>query len=400
MQVNSTPLDPDKHLTSARLEGRASRLVALRRASERTVKEVWNRLRRSPHAVALGVIVTSFAALYAAAGVVEHMGFRTALYDLGIYDQALRAYAHFSMPHVPILGVSSADDPGTLHWADHFTPILVALAPLYWIHDGPATLLIAHGALFASAIVPIWLFARRGLGTFEAYVLAVAFGLSWPIQEAVWFPFHQVAFAAPLIGLLLERYQAGALRHMTWLAALLLTIREDLGLLISALGLLLVLRKHRRLGLALGVGGIFATWLITAWFIPLCGGSPHRDCSYWHLAKNPLELLFYLIKHPLAALEHMLTPAEKVRTLLWLLAPLAFIPCRSPLLLLAAPLLAVRFLSSTEAHWTTQYHYNAFLVPILFCAGIDGQSRCRCCRSESGSARSSLGLFGRSVSSP
>jgi uncharacterized membrane protein len=329
-------------------------------------------VRQDPHPWVLGALVVAFAALYTIAGFVEHRAYRTALYDLGIYDQAMQGFARSGLPHVPIFGVRSADDAGLLHWTDHFTPILVVLTPFYWIHRGPETLLVAHGVLFAVALIPLWSFTRAALGVVPAYLVVIAHALSWQIQQAVWFPFHQVAFAVPLIAFLLERYQTGDYRRAAWIACSLLLVREDLGLLVSAFGVLLLFKGARRLGLGLAFGGLLATWLITALIMPLLGGSPRRNWTYWYFGNNPLELVWTVVRSPLASLEYMLTPAEKVRTLLWLFAPLLFLSLRSRLVLLALPLLAVRMMSTQPHHWSLAYHYNAFVAPILFFAAVDG----------------------------
>jgi uncharacterized membrane protein len=317
-----------------------------------------------------------FATLYSIMGMIDHLAYRTAALDLSIYDQALQGYASFALPRVPVLGIADANELGPIHWSDHFTPILALLTPFYWVHRGPQTLLVAQGILFALAIPFIWIFARRALGTCTAaYAMAGAYALSWPVQQAIAFPFHQVAFAAPLMAIMLERYQAGRLRQAALASLCLLGIREDLGLVVSALGFLVLLKGERRLGVAMMVGGIVATWALTSLVIPLVGGSPRRNWSFEHFGSNPLQLLFAVLRSPLETIEYALSPPTKVRTLLWLFAPTLFLAWRSRLFLLALPLLAIRFLSSREHHWSMHYHYNAFVVVIICCAAIDTASR-------------------------
>src|SRR4051812_43723766 len=61
--------------------------------------------------------------------------------DLGIFDQAMRAYAHFDAPTVPVKA------PGFDILGDHFHPLVAILAPLYWVWDDPVMLLIAQTVL-------------------------------------------------------------------------------------------------------------------------------------------------------------------------------------------------------------------------------------------------------------
>src|SRR5512139_504088 len=106
-------------------------------------------LRRRRHAVAVGLLTLMTTAFYAAYLVTRFKSLDYGLLDLGIYDQAVREYSHFHAPHSPVVALPSADSPGLSQLSDHFTPILALIAPLYWIHDSPVTLLIAGGALIA-----------------------------------------------------------------------------------------------------------------------------------------------------------------------------------------------------------------------------------------------------------
>lgn len=68
-----------------------------------------------------GLMAVSFA-VYSIFSIERHQQFGTAGYDLGIFDQAVRAYSHFQAPIVPLKGV------GYNIFGDHFHPI-IALVP-------------------------------------------------------------------------------------------------------------------------------------------------------------------------------------------------------------------------------------------------------------------------------
>jgi uncharacterized membrane protein len=332
-------------------------------------------LSRRINVAAVALITIGFATLYSVYSLVKHAHFKTGLLDLGIFDQTIRSWAHFHLPHSPIVGMASPTDLGRLQWSDHFTPILATLAPLYWIYDNPQTLLVAQGMLFAAAIPALWLFTRRSLGVLPAYCVAIAYGLSWTIQDSLLFPFHEVAFAVPIMAWMLERFQAGKYRQAALVSLLLLLVKEDMGLVIGVFGAYLIVRGARKWGLALLIGGPLGTLIITQVIIPLSGGSPKRNWSYDQFGHSPSAVAKYFAHNPIGVAEYALTPGIKIHTLLWLLAPLFFFALRSPIILLAVPLIAERFLSNNELYWGTGYHYNAFLIVILFCASVDGVRR-------------------------
>jgi uncharacterized membrane protein len=153
---------------------------------------------RRQRAVLAGTAAVIFAA-YTTYAFARHAKYETTGFDLGIFDQVVRAYAHFHAPISPLKGM------GYNILGDHFHPILVLLVPLYWIWADPRMLLAAQAALFAVSILPVASFARRRFGGRAALVVAACYGLSWPLQRAVHFDFHEIAFAVPLIALVVER---------------------------------------------------------------------------------------------------------------------------------------------------------------------------------------------------
>ena len=155
--------------------------------------------------------------------------FLASTFDLVIFDQGVRGYAHFAAPTSIARGVSDGEGAHFLLLADHWSPVLVLFAPLYWSHDSPATLLMAQGMLFALAIPPLWAYTRRQLGSGAAYLVCVAYALSLPVMEAVIFDFHEVAFVPVLTAVMVERFDAGRRWHAILAAAALLLVKEDMG---------------------------------------------------------------------------------------------------------------------------------------------------------------------------
>ncbi len=180
---------------------------------------------------------------------------------------------------------------------DHWSPILALLAPLYWINDGPFSLIFAQGLLFALAVPPLWLFARRRLGAVAAYLVSVAYVVSWPIAQAVEFDFHEVAFAPVLIAWMVERHDAGRTRTALVMGGLLLLTKEDMGLVVAGFGLCLLARGAFRSGALLVAGGVAAVLVATKVLIPFFGG---RDGFYWRyedLGDGPASALVHVLTH-------------------------------------------------------------------------------------------------------
>jgi uncharacterized membrane protein len=340
------------------------------------------------HAGGVAALTALIAVIYSGYSLVLYGTFRELSYDLVTFDQGIRSYAHFHLGISIIKGVHNGVGPHFSILGDHFSPILVTLAPLYWIHDGPQTLLVAQAVLFALAIPPLWIFTRRAFGgsgwkaTTAAYLICVAYGLSWPLAAAAAFAFHEVAFAPVLTAIALERFQAGRRRSALIALAGLLLVKEDMGLLVAGIGVYLAVsltpsvRRQRLIGIALVVGGLAYTAFATYVLIPAFGGQAGYYWAYANLGNNVPQVIGHIVRHPMGSLQRMFRPPVKLHTMKWLVAVFCFLPLLSPLVVAALPLLAERMLNSKYPNWwLAHFHYNAYLVVILVCAAVDGAAR-------------------------
>jgi uncharacterized membrane protein len=314
---------------------------------------------------------------YAGCSLLRAAHVQTAAYDLGIFTQAVRAYAHVNAPMVPIKG------PGFNLLGDHFSPALAALAPAYWIWPSPLMLLVAQAALLAGSAVPVTGLAVRRLGTGAGLALGAGYGLSWGLQGAVAFDFHEVALGVPLLALALV-----ALAERRWWpafgwAAPLVLVKEDLGITVLAVGGYLLLRRQWRPGAAavgLGAGAFLLTTLVV---IPRLDHAFHTYRYWGVVTSGPAntggapglgDVWHLLLRLPAEAV----TPAGKPALVLWVFAVTGFLALRSPLALIALPTLLWRLVSANPLYWSTgQVHYNAILMPIVFVALVDALTSMR-----------------------
>ena len=338
---------------------------------------------------ALGVVALAAVAfgVHLAIAWQQYRRFQVGSYDLVIFDQAVRGYAGLSAPISLVKGVHNDFGRDFSVLGDHFSPALALLAPLYWIWADPRMLLVAQAALFSLAVPVVWVFARRVLGVPAAYLVAAAFGLGWPLLTASAVGFHEVAFAVPLIAVMLERAQAGRYRQAAMAAVALLFVKEDLGLVVAAFGVLLLVRAARSpagrggrrpgraLGAVLAAGGLAASALAVGVVIPHFGG---RSGYYWNydaLGPDAPSALWFVLQNPLETVQLAFTPEAKLETVLRLVLSAGLLCLLSPVMLLALPLLAERLLSSNPNVWTAGHHYDAFLAPILICAAVEVAGR-------------------------
>ncbi|MEU5719543.1 DUF2079 domain-containing protein [Streptomyces sp. NPDC020403] len=322
----------------------------------------------APHPVPPGPYVITavlLCAVYFLYSWLRYSHFHSPSWDLGIFEQEVRAYAALKAPVVDIKG------PGYLILGDHFSPVVALLVPLYWIWPSALALLLAQAALFAASAVVVGRTAQQVLGGRSGLCVTVAYGLSWGLQEAVKADFHEIAFAVPLIALvcralLMERWRAAVL----WSLPLVL-VKEDLGITVAVVGALLAVYGRRLQGFLLAAFGVFAFALTVLVLIPAASSAGTYD--YWKKIEQNGERQVSPLDSVLGALDS----SVKIEMLVFLVGVTAFMALRSPLILLVLPTLGWRLLSQDSNHWGMAWHYSAILMPVVFLAMADGVRRSR-----------------------
>jgi uncharacterized membrane protein len=315
------------------------------------------------------VLALVFAGLYATISVARFQRMAVRSFDLGIFEQAIRHYAHLQAPIVDLEGA------GHNFLGDHWNPAIAVYAPFYRLLPSPLTLLVGQAVVIALGVVPMTRAAIRHLGRWSGVAVGLAFGMSYGIQAAVDFDIHEVSLAVPLLAFALEAFLARRWPVVVAWAAPLVLVKEDLGLTVAALGLVLVLVAARRWGSGLAVFGLASFGLTMEVLIPHFA-SKGSDSRLSDLASQPGTgdtLLHRVLSLPL----DVVASEPRSTTVLLLLGVTAFMAPQSPLLLMVLPTLGWRFLSTNENFWGQSFHYDLVLMPIIFAALIDGVMRAR-----------------------
>lgn len=94
-------------------------------------------------------------------------------WDLAIFSELAKAYAHFQTPIVPVKG------DGYNLLGDHFHPILILLGPIWRLFPTPLSLLITQDLLLAFSAWPLTRLASRLTNQWVAGGLGLVYVLSW-----------------------------------------------------------------------------------------------------------------------------------------------------------------------------------------------------------------------------
>jgi len=321
--------------------------------------------------IAAATITVAGAAAFTAISLYRYAHFGANGFDLGIQDQTVWGYSRLEMIRNTVLGV-----PNLL--GDHFNPILMVLAPLYWLWPSAGTLLVAQAVLLALAGIPIYLWGSQRLGPAAGLAFQASYFLFWGVLAGVVFDFHHVVFAVPAISTALYAMLNKHNRLLWASVAVAMLTREDVALTAIAIGLFIAVFQRRwLLGSALAISN--AAWFVALLDVvmPAVGGAPYQHWTYQTLGTGPISASLFVAEHPWQSLQMLFSPAEKVRVLAGSFASWLFLPLLSPIVLIAAPSFIERFWSSSPTFWSFHFQYSMLPAPILTFAAIDTCARLR-----------------------
>ena len=177
---------------------------------------------RVPWLIALAV----FAA-YLPISVFRYLRLDPTSWDLGIFTEYVKQYAHARAPIVDVRGA------GYNLLGDHFHPIVALIAPFFRVFPTSVTLLVAQALLAAVSVIPVSRAAADRLGTGAGRAIGAAYGFSWGLQQMVNYDFHEIAFAVPLLACSLSALVRGRTRAAVWWALPLVFVKEDQGFTVA-----------------------------------------------------------------------------------------------------------------------------------------------------------------------
>ena len=351
---------------------RARKLMkpSLRENTMRTVAPARPAPRRWPAALPIGLALAA-AAIYAAISIYRHDHFGSNAFDLGVQDQTVWGYSQLAI--IP----NTVEMIGNL-LGDHFHPILMTIAPLYWIWNDARVLLVVQAALLAAAGIPIFWWTRAQLGLYAAIAVEIAYLAFWGVLSGVVFDFHHIAFAVPALSFALYAVLTKNNRLFWGMLVIALLTRENVALTFAAVGLYLVVAQ-RRWQLGLLVMGVCLAWFaaLVEVVMPAIAGGPYRHWTYDALGNGPGGALLTVIRHPVSSLALLFNNPVKLKLWGGLLGSWLFLPIASPIFLVAIPSLLERLWSSNPALWSASFDYSMLIAPILAYASVDTLRRIR-----------------------
>jgi uncharacterized membrane protein len=263
--------------------------------------------------------------------------------------------------------------------AAHVDPILALYGPLWWIWPSPDLLLVTQALAVATGALPVFLLARKHLGSPRA---GLGFALAYLLYPATgWLTlneFHPVALATPLLLFAFWYLDNDRLLPFALCAIAAAACKEEIGLVAAGFGIWYAISRRRWFE-----GGVIAA-LGLAWSaIAIAVVIPHFHTAgesdfygrYSEVGGSAAGIVKTTFTDPVRILDAAFSTRD-LRYLLELAAPLAALCVLAPLVLVAAlPELAINLLSATPTQTSIHFHYTAGLIPPLVIAAVFGAKR-------------------------
>ncbi|WP_432504768.1 DUF2079 domain-containing protein [Kineococcus arenarius] len=315
--------------------------------------------RRALPAGPLVAGVLAFA-LHAWLGLARWNAGRSGAFDLGVFAQAAQSWAAGNLPYSDIRGLPLL--------GEHFSPVTALFGAAWWLWPDPRSLILTQAAAVAVGAAVVHATARRHLDARAAAVVTLVFTTSYGLVGLTRLDVHEVCFAVPLLALscsaLADRRLTAA---MAWALPLLL-VKEDQGPTVAAVAAVAFL-------LARGPGrGRVRRRAVAAVLLALAGTALAFAAIRYGNPDGEVPLFTLRFAGEAAAAEPWTWAADGAPRALLVLTVLAaggFVWVRSPLALVALPTLAWRLASPYESYWSTGFHYDAVLMPVVALALVD-----------------------------
>lgn len=291
----------------------------------------------------------------------RHDAFLTG-YDLANFDQELWLLAH---GHEPL-----DTQTGRLFWGEHFSLTIALLTPLYVLGGGTKALLSVQAVTMA-AVAPL------------LYALARAYGARpWPavLPALLWlaspltllpnlFDVHHIPLVAPLIVGSILAFRCDRFALFVVLGLLACFAKEDVPLMYSMLGIVVVLDGRRKLGAAIGAVSFGLFVFAVAVYMPAFGHSASWFAKRFAGARGDsvMDVFVWMASHPLAAAGDLLTAQNVTACLVLLFATGGLCVLAPRWMLLGAPALANNVLSAYPLQNDLATHY---FVPVALSFAI------------------------------
>lgn len=318
--------------------------------------------------IVIAVAALLFIGFSASVTVCRYLSYSSSTFDLGIFSQMFHYMKTTGLP------LTTCEREGLLsHFAVHISPIWYLMLPFYALFPSPVTLQVLQSLILASAVIPLYLLAKKmGLSPKAILILCVCFCAFPALSGGQFYDVHENCFLTPLLFWMLYFFEKEKSLPMWGFAVLTLLVKEDAAIYVAAVALYMVCgRKQYKRGIPLLLAAI--AWFFAATALLSVFGDGEMSASRFgpYLIGDSTGMLSVLktvfINPGLLLFEAF--QEDKIKFLLQMLLPLGFLPfCGKKLsrLTLLIPMLLVNLMPDWQYQYSIFFQYVFGSTALLF----------------------------------
>lgn len=315
---------------------------------------------------------------------INHFYFKTYAFDYGVYNFAFYDFAHLRVSACPVYMYS---EPVTF-LQDHFSLTLLLFSPFYWIltplFETYTLLVIQWLSILFGGLTTYKLIKHKTQNDFVSLVSVIYYLTLYGRFSSYQADCNLVIVGSAFLPAFIYYFEMKKWILSTSCFIFILLNREDTALTIFFISLMLFIvhykeRQLRIFAIAYGIAALVFFSIVFQWIIPALEDSNKKYSlfNYEALGGNPLEVLAFILRHPLDTLQlffvnHTREPgADSVKWIFYLVYFISggFVLIFRPVYLIAfIPLIAKKMLNDESFRWGHE-GYNgvevAALLPIL-----------------------------------
>ncbi len=324
---------------------------------------------KEPAAWALLAVSAGLTAFHTHAQIKMHRGLAYGSPDIGYYAEML----------LNVLRGRGLMCEGFGHhfFAEHFSPGLYLLVPVYALHPHIETLMLLGAAIMMSGAVPVYAMARaRGCGTRIALLLGLAY-LAYPSTSRVIYGasygFHEILMAVPIM---LWGFHFEFTRRRWPMAACIaaaISVKEDVAVFYAAYGAYAFLRDRKGIwALALSLGCVSYILMVMYWVVPAFNASGNYSKLYLYeqLGSSPAQIALSFLTHPSIVFGQLIS-WRPLGFALVLLIPVGLLAARRAVVLTALPAFTFICLINPQDFASIRFWHQASILPVLWLATLE-----------------------------
>lgn len=307
----------------------------------------------------IGIAAAVFAVFSGTVTVFRYLNYTSSTFDLGIFSQMFHYMKETGIPYT-----TCERNELLSHFAVHVSPVWYVLLPGYLLFPSPVYLQIMQSLILASAVIPLYLLTKHfKLSNKVRALICVAFCFYPALTGGQFYDIHENLFLTPFLLWMVCFYEKKQFVPTFIFAVLTLLVKEDAAIYVAAFALyLLCNRKDVKRGVPLLLTAVVYFFLATALLTQFGDGAmtgTRFDAFLPAGSNSMLDVLKTVFLNPGLLFKELFT-AEKIRFLLQMLLPLAFLPFftkKVSHLLLCLPLLLVNLMPNWVYQYSIHFQY-------------------------------------------